>query len=1596
MWKSILALFALAILSIEISEAVRCWKCDNGLTNDDCINRGESVECAGEHGGCFAEIRYHVGLIPPIRITKRCKQGLACDNNEFQNDKGNHPFQCNPKIPESICRCCCDSEDCNKEDLGCLPSYPDCRVLKVPRNGAMDCKYDSPSIGETCTFTCKQGFEMVGSPVLVCMAKNQRRSVWDHREPTCKPKKCKPEYNSLVDGSVQCTRRNWVGSTCTFKCKSGYRLEGHTKATCAPSENWDNQPPRCIRITCPPPMIPPTFGRVVCSDFNNGGSVCSFTCERGYQLLGSPSSTCVDDNNGDQYGQWSKPVPRCGLLKCQPQSSAPTKGDVTCTDGNNGGSVCDYRCDPGYAVVGSPSRTCQDDGDGDEVGAWSAREPSCQRIRCTPPRTSPQNGQVTCSDQNFIDSQCSYTCDDGFNLVPATSAKTTCNDDGDGDAKGVWSNPPPICGPGECQPILVNPLNGRVSCSDSNAVRSVCRFECNEGYYMLSAGGTVYPIATTDVICGRNNEWSQQPPTCEPITCVPPHESDDVKLVTCTDDNNYRSVCTWECRDGTPITGQIESECIDNGGKQYGKWDPESPVNYCEPVKCQPPQINPQNGAVLCTDGNNVLSTCSFACDTGYYMVSADDQPLRSGGLDIDCNSQAEWSDRPPKCRPVVCLPKRKNPENGFVSCSLDNRYSSVCTFSCIAGYVIEGSKINTCMDSVPGDEYGDWSDPEPVCTPAACVPRLVTPTNGAMKCSNGANFNSVCKFTCMEGYYMLSPSDDAVTAGMWESLCRSDGTWSDPEPTCEPIYCLPEQTAPRYGDVDCTDRNNYKSRCTFSCNPGYRLSKPKATTDCLDDGSGDALGQWSDPKPECLPRACSPAQEPPANGKVTCSDGASFGSICTFRCNKGYYQTTSGGDLVRSNDLKTECLDTNTWSRPQPKCRPIVCRPPHVAPDNGKVSCTKTNLYQSVCSFKCLPGYEVSGVPKSTCEDDGNGDEDGEWSSPAPICTETTCNPRLTAPGFGSISCTNGNVFGSVCSFTCDEGYYMNVNGRPFASNDFSSKCGPGRKWTKGPPTCRPITCQPPHRNPANGKVKCSKKNFYTSECEFECNLGYVIQPGRGGSAPDQGIVVSTCGEDSIIGDPNGAWSEPAPKCTPDQCPVRTAPENGRVTCSNGNLFGSVCTYVCNKGYYMRGPAASILKRNLLKTECLDSLTWSVEEPTCEPIKCQPEFDDPVSGSVTCTNFNFHRSTCTFKCDKGYKMIGRPRTVCEDTAANSEFGKWSQDPPTCKQNICDENLPETPDKGGKSCTNENILGSVCTFSCNRFHTRVGPLRSKCIETPAGPQWSEKAPTCRPDLCQPPRDSLPNGKVTCSRQNFVSSVCTFKCTEPGYSLHPKNVKSNKCLPSKKWDLDPPCCARPCPPNAKMDAIVILDSSSSIGASNWVTVKRFIGNILASFTISDETTHFGVVRYNKVVDTKTQVNLRDYPNDKAGLLAAFERIPYDGSGTNTGNAIQHVARNMMSEAAGNRPGVQDLVIVVTDGKSKDDVGPPSNELRRKGAFVFVIGIEPPGKPTLDLEQLNEIAGSPFNVLVADQGFDSLDANFALRITDKVCGDPCDSA
>ena len=54
-------------------------------------------------------------------------------------------------------------------------------------------------------------------------------------------------------------------------------------------------------------------------------------------------------------------------------------------------------------------------------------------------------------------------------------------------------------------------------------------------------------------------------------------------------------------------------------------------------------------------------------------------------------------------------------------------------------------------------------------------------------------------------------------------------------------------------------------------------------------------------------------------------------------------------------------------------------------------------------------------------------------------------------------------------------------------------------------------------------------------------------------------------------------------------------------------------------------------------------------------------------------------------------------------------------------------------------------------------------------------------------------------------------------------------------------------------------------------------------VFSAFTVSLNTCRMSVVRYSSEVDLTSIILLRDFPDDKGGLLSAFDAIPYDGRG-----------------------------------------------------------------------------------------------------------------
>nr|XP_002129893.1 P-selectin-like isoform X1 [Ciona intestinalis]XP_026692609.1 P-selectin-like isoform X2 [Ciona intestinalis] len=708
----------------------------------------------------------------------------------------------------------------------------------------------------------------------------------------------------------------------------------------------------------------------------------------------------------------------------------------------------------------------------------------------------------------------------------------------------------------------------------------------------------------------------------------------------------------------------------------------------------------------------------------------------------------------------------------------------------------------------------------------------------------------------------------------------------------------------------------------------------------------------------------CVPSHTNPRNGRVSCTNTNEVGSSCSFDCNTGYRLIGSPTSV---------CQDDQTWDRSAPECRPLVCRPRLMAPSNGFMTCDKGNYIESECSFRCNVGYRLEGSETSVCQNDET------WSNAAPECQPILCPPPHVAPPNGNVKCTNNNLLGSRCRFKCNKDYALvgdrlstcvESNNRPYDSDGV---------WNTPAPKCQRITCIPDMKSPLHGSMECTDGSNAGSRCTFHCEDGYSMI----------GSMYTACVDE--IGTLRGVWQNPAPVCRPIQCtPSQEDPDNGRVFCSNGIQLGSVCRFMCSHGYAMLGTGM---------TTCLndgngDTIgTWSAPPSRCKPIVCLPLHEAPTNGFVSCTNDAYLGSVCHFTCADDYKLMGNPTCTCNEGRDGGVVGRWSDFAPVCRRKTCPGGLMD-PLNGGTVCSDGIFLGSQCEFVCDEYHMRVGALYSTCVELDDGSvEWDQPTPRCRPITC-PDQFPLPHGEMSCTKSNFATSRCNFKCTAEKYQLYPPGVTENHCMNNSRWNIEKPCCARSCPPFAVMDFVVILDSSSSVGSENWMKIKTFTHQFLSTFILSPEGSQYSVFRYNRNVDINSQILLKDHPTNIEDFIYAFEQIPYDGSGTHTGKAINHAVDIVLAPGNGNRVNARDIVLVITDGKSQDDVGGPALRLRQTGATVFVLPIMPP-KGRLDMRQVRQIAGSEDNIIkdAIEGGFEALTEHFSKKVSNIICGNPC---
>ncbi|XP_067291571.1 collagen alpha-1(XXI) chain [Pseudorasbora parva] len=136
-----------------------------------------------------------------------------------------------------------------------------------------------------------------------------------------------------------------------------------------------------------------------------------------------------------------------------------------------------------------------------------------------------------------------------------------------------------------------------------------------------------------------------------------------------------------------------------------------------------------------------------------------------------------------------------------------------------------------------------------------------------------------------------------------------------------------------------------------------------------------------------------------------------------------------------------------------------------------------------------------------------------------------------------------------------------------------------------------------------------------------------------------------------------------------------------------------------------------------------------------------------------------------------------------------------------------------------------------------------------------------------------------------------------------------------------------------------DLVYIMDGSWSVGDEDFETAKRWLVNVTSGFDVSSHYSQVGVVQYSDTPRLEIPLGLHTTTQD---LIKAIEEISYLGGNTQTGRAIKFAVDHVF--ASSQRSDVKNrIAVVVTDGKSQDDVMDASVEARAQGIKVFAVGV-----------------------------------------------------
>ncbi|XP_036750675.2 collagen alpha-6(VI) chain isoform X1 [Manis pentadactyla] len=179
---------------------------------------------------------------------------------------------------------------------------------------------------------------------------------------------------------------------------------------------------------------------------------------------------------------------------------------------------------------------------------------------------------------------------------------------------------------------------------------------------------------------------------------------------------------------------------------------------------------------------------------------------------------------------------------------------------------------------------------------------------------------------------------------------------------------------------------------------------------------------------------------------------------------------------------------------------------------------------------------------------------------------------------------------------------------------------------------------------------------------------------------------------------------------------------------------------------------------------------------------------------------------------------------------------------------------------------------------------------------------------------------------------------------------------------------------------KVDLVFLMDGSNSIHPDDFKKMKEFLASIVQDFDVSANRVRVGVAQFSHTY--QPEFPLGNFIGQKE-ISFQIESIQQIFGYTHIGAALRQVGHYFRPDMGSRiQAGAPQVLLVLTDGRSQDEVAQAAENLRRKGVDIYSVGIG-----DVDDQQLIQITGTADKKLTVDN-FDEL-RKVRKRIVRSIC-------